>query len=95
MTIQSPAAARRSSKSSGESRRSCCVAHRHKRSPVFCACRISVITQNGEAAKICYLHNAAGQRVFKSEPQTAQTLPNETELGTPFVDWLKRNFQWL
>lgn len=53
------------------------------------------ITQSGEAAKISYLHNAAGQRVFKSEPQSAQTLPNETELGTTFVDWLRRNFQWL
>jgi RHS repeat-associated protein len=53
------------------------------------------ITQNGEAAKISYLHNAQGQRVFKSEPQTAQTLPNEAELGTSFVDWLKKNFQWL
>ena len=53
------------------------------------------ITKDGEAAKITYLHNAAGQRVFKGEPQTAQTLPNETVLGTTFVDWLRRNFQWL
>jgi RHS repeat-associated protein len=53
------------------------------------------ITQNGEAAKITYLHNAQGQRVFKSEPQSAQTLPNETELGATFTDWLKRNFSWL
>jgi RHS repeat-associated protein len=53
------------------------------------------ITQSGEAAKITYLHNAAGQRVFKSEPQSAQTLPNEAELGTTFVDWLKKNFSWL
>jgi RHS repeat-associated protein len=53
------------------------------------------ITQNGEAAKISYLHNAQGQRVFNSEPQTAQTLPNAAELGTTFVDWLKKNFQWL
>jgi RHS repeat-associated protein len=53
------------------------------------------ITKDGEAAKITQLHNAAGQRVFKSEPQTAQTLPNETTLGTTFTDWLKRNFQWL
>jgi RHS repeat-associated protein len=53
------------------------------------------ITKDGEAAKITQLHNAQGQRVFKSEPQTAQTLPNEAELGTSFVDWLKRNFQWL
>jgi RHS repeat-associated protein len=53
------------------------------------------ITQSGEAAKITYLHNAQGQRVFKSEPQSAQTLPNETELGTTFTDWLKKNFSWL
>jgi RHS repeat-associated protein len=53
------------------------------------------ITKDGEAAKITQLHNAQGQRVFKSEPQTAQTLPNEAELGTSFVDWLRRNFQWL
>ncbi len=53
------------------------------------------ITQSGEAAKITYLHNAQGQRVFKSEPQSAQTLPNEAELGTTFTDWLKKNFQWL
>jgi RHS repeat-associated protein len=53
------------------------------------------ITKDGEAAKITQLHNAAGQRVFKSEPQTAQTLPNETQLGTGFVAWLKTNFSWL
>ena len=53
------------------------------------------ITKDGEAAKITYLHNAAGQRVFKSEPQTAQTLPDEQALGTTFTDWLKKNFQWL
>ena len=53
------------------------------------------ITKDGEAAKITYLHNAAGQRIFKSEPQTAQALPNETVLGTTFTDWLKKNFQWL
>jgi RHS repeat-associated protein len=53
------------------------------------------ITQSGEAAKITYLHNAQGQRVFKSEPQAAQTLPNATELGTTFTDWLKKNFSWL
>jgi RHS repeat-associated protein len=52
-------------------------------------------TSSSAAAKITYLHNAAGQRVFKSEPQSAQTLPNETELGTTFTDWLKRNFSLL
>jgi RHS repeat-associated protein len=48
-----------------------------------------------EASKVVYLHNALGQRVFKSEPQVAQTAPNEAELGTDFVTWLKQNFNWL
>ena len=38
---------------------------------------------------------ALGQRVFKSEPQVAQTAPNATTLGTPFVNWLQTNFGWL
>ncbi|MDT7520485.1 RHS repeat-associated core domain-containing protein [Rhodoferax sp. TBRC 17660] len=48
-----------------------------------------------EASKVTYLHNAAGQRVFKSEPQVAQTAPSEQELGTDFITWLKKNFGWL
>ncbi len=48
-----------------------------------------------ESSKITYLHNALGQRVFKSEPQIDQTAPNEATLGTPFVDWLKKSFGWL
>jgi RHS repeat-associated protein len=48
-----------------------------------------------EASKVVYLHNALGQRVFKSEPQVAQTAPNEAELGTDFITWLKQNFNWL
>jgi RHS repeat-associated protein len=55
----------------------------------------TAVSKDGEASKITYLHNALGQRVFKSEPQTAQTLPNETVLGTTFTDWLKKNFSWL
>jgi RHS repeat-associated protein len=55
----------------------------------------TTVSKDGEASKITYLHNALGQRVFKSEPQTAQTLPNETVLGTTFTDWLKKNFSWL
>ena len=47
------------------------------------------------AAKITYLHNAMGQRVFKSEPQVAQTAPNAATLGTPFVTWLQSNFGWM
>jgi RHS repeat-associated protein len=48
-----------------------------------------------ELARHSYLHNAQGQRVFKSEPQTEQTAPSETTLGTGFVDWLRTNFSWL
>jgi len=48
-----------------------------------------------EASKVTYLHNAAGQRVFKSEPQVAQTAPSEAELGADFITWLKKNFGWL
>lgn len=53
------------------------------------------LSQNGEAAKISYLHNTLGQRVFKSEHQVAQTEPDEKELGTSFIEWLKQFFNWL
>jgi RHS repeat-associated protein len=53
------------------------------------------ILKDGEAAKITYLHSALGQRVFKSEPQMEQTLPQEAVLGTDFVTWLKKRFGWL
>jgi thiosulfate reductase cytochrome b subunit len=56
---------------------------------------VTTVAHLGEASKITYLHNGQGQRVFKSEPQVAQTIPNATTLGTPFVSWLKTNFQWL
>jgi RHS repeat-associated protein len=42
-----------------------------------------------------YLHNALGQRVFKSEPQATQYAPDEEELGSDFINWLKKNFGWL
>ena len=48
-----------------------------------------------EAARTRYLHNALGQRVFKSEVQAQTLAPDETELGSTFVDWLKQNFGWL
>jgi hypothetical protein len=48
-----------------------------------------------ELAAHTYLHNAAGQRVFKSEPKTELTAPSETTLGTGFVSWLQTNFSWL
>ncbi|MGE0331756.1 MAG: DUF6531 domain-containing protein, partial [Ramlibacter sp.] len=53
------------------------------------------IFKDGEEASIRYLHNAIGQRVFKAEPTASQTLPSETDLGTSFIDWLKKNFRWL
>ena len=53
------------------------------------------VSKDGEASKITYLHNAAGQRAFKSEPQAAQYLPNEQTLGPDFIAWLKKNFAWL
>ena len=42
-----------------------------------------------------YLHNALGQRVFKSEPQATRYVPDEEELGSDFIAWLKKNFGWL
>ncbi len=53
------------------------------------------INRSSEAAKVTYLHNALGQRIFKSEPQVAQTAPDESELGLDFISWLKKNFGWL
>ena len=53
------------------------------------------VSQSAEAAKITYLHNTLGQRVFKSEPQVAQTAPSQAELGVDFITWLKSNFGWL
>jgi RHS repeat-associated protein len=48
-----------------------------------------------EEAATTYLHNALGQRVFKSEPQATQFAPDEDELGSDFINWLKKNFGWL
>ena len=53
------------------------------------------ILKDGEAASVSYLHNAMGQRVFQSEPQAEQTLPNQANLGAGFVTWLKNNFGWM
>jgi len=53
------------------------------------------IFKDGEEASIRYLHNAIGQRVFKGEPTASQTLPSEADLGTSFIDWLRKNFKWL
>jgi RHS repeat-associated protein len=53
------------------------------------------VSDTDEASKILYLHNALGQRVFKSDPQVAQTAPNASELGTDFISWLQQSFSWL
>ena len=42
-----------------------------------------------------FLHNALGQRVFKSEPQVDHVAPNATVLGSSFVSWLLANFNWM
>ena len=42
-----------------------------------------------------YLHNALGQRVFKSEPVTDNLTPSELENGQDFIAWLKTHFAWL
>ncbi|MBC5768703.1 RHS repeat-associated core domain-containing protein [Ramlibacter albus] len=54
-----------------------------------------VIARGGEAARIRYRYNGEGQRVFRSEPEAEQTLPNEDTLGSGFVNWLRKNFGWL
>jgi YD repeat-containing protein len=51
------------------------------------------IFKDGEAAKVRYLHNALGQRVFKSEPEAEQTLPNEAELGLDFISLAQKQLQ--
>ena len=53
------------------------------------------ILKDGEAASIKYFTNALGQQVFKSEPKPDQYLPEQSELGTGFIAWLKTNFGWL
>ncbi len=55
----------------------------------------TIVNDPDEGSKITYLHNALGQRVFKSEPQVDHVAPSATALGTPFIDWLKINFGWL
>ncbi|MRD46978.1 hypothetical protein GHT07_06795, partial [Caenimonas koreensis DSM 17982] len=53
------------------------------------------VSKDGEAARVVYLTNAMGQRVFKSVTQAEQTLPNETTLDAGFIAWLKKSFGWL
>ena len=42
-----------------------------------------------------YLHDALGQRVFKSEVTGSGEPPSEQALGSDFVSWLQRHFGWL
>ena len=53
------------------------------------------ILKDGEAASIHYFTNDPGQQVFKSEPKPDQYLPDQSQLGTGFIAWLKTNFGWL
>ncbi|MGH6624940.1 MAG: DUF6531 domain-containing protein, partial [Burkholderiaceae bacterium] len=53
------------------------------------------LDKEGEASSIRYLHNALGQRVFKSEPAADSDAPSEAELGADFIGWLKKRFGWL
>lgn len=53
------------------------------------------ILKDGAAASIKYFTNGQGQQVFKSEPKSDQLLPDQSELGTGFINWLKTNFGWL
>ncbi|WP_395687808.1 RHS repeat domain-containing protein [Caenimonas koreensis] len=53
------------------------------------------VSKDGEAARVVYLTNAMGQRVFKSVTQAEQTLPDETTLDAGFIAWLMKSFGWL
>jgi RHS repeat-associated protein len=55
----------------------------------------TIVNDPDEGSKITYLHNALGQRVFKSEPQVDHVAPSATALGTPFITWLQSNFGWM
>ena len=55
----------------------------------------TTVSDADEGSKITYLHNALGQRVFKSEPKVDHVAPQASVLGTDFVSWLQANFGWL
>ena len=57
--------------------------------------RQTTVSDADEGSKITYLHNALGQRVFKSEPKVDHVAPQASVLGTDFVSWLQANFGWL
>lgn len=54
------------------------------------------VRSGDEPATITYLHNAAGQRVFKSDLEAERREPRKQELGEGFLDWLRHRFgNWL
>ena len=55
----------------------------------------ATVSDSDEGSKVTFLHNALGQRVFKSEPQVDHVAPNATMLGSSFVSWLLANFNWM
>jgi YD repeat-containing protein len=49
-----------------------------------------------DAPRISYLHNAFGQRVFKSEPQSPRLSRPDPNTNSPgFAAWLRTNFPWM
>jgi RHS repeat-associated protein len=49
-----------------------------------------------DAPRINYLHNAFGQRVFKSEPQSPRLSRPDPATNSPgFAQWLRTNFPWM
>jgi RHS repeat-associated protein len=51
--------------------------------------------KNGDALGVEYLHNALGQRVFKSDPVVESTTSLDGRLDSGFIGWLKSNFGWM
>jgi RHS repeat-associated protein len=51
--------------------------------------------RNGDAMAVEYLHNALGQRVFKSDAIVESTESADGKFGAGFMGWLKSNFGWL
>ena len=55
----------------------------------------TIVNDPYQGSKITYLHNALGQRVFKSEPQVDHVSPGASVLGNAFITWLQSNFGWM
>ena len=51
--------------------------------------------QNGVRMSVLYLHNAHGQRVFKSEPIADDPATTPDTMDQSFIDWLHARFAWL